>query len=41
MAALLDWMRKKNITEFKEVAAIATNYVENPLEVMKKVKEDS
>ena len=40
-AALLEWMRKKNITGFKEVAAMAANYVENPLEIMKKVKEDS
>ena len=40
-AALLEWMRKKNITEFKEVAAMAANYIENPLEIMKKVKEDS
>jgi len=40
-AALLEWMRKKNITEFKEVANMAANYIENPLEIMKKVKEDS
>jgi flagellar protein FlaI len=40
-AALLEWMRKKNITGFKEVAAMAANYVENPLEIMKKVKEDN
>jgi len=40
-AALMEWMRKKDIKDFREVASMAMNYVENPLEFMKKVKEDS
>jgi len=39
-AALLEWMRKKNITGFKEVAAMIANYTENQFEVMEKIKED-
>ncbi|MEA3458341.1 MAG: type II/IV secretion system ATPase subunit, partial [Candidatus Thermoplasmatota archaeon] len=38
-AALMEWMRKENIKDFKEVAAMTANYIENPLEVMKSIKK--
>jgi flagellar protein FlaI len=36
--ALLDWMNKNNIREFKKVATIVAQYVDNPAEVMKKIR---
>jgi flagellar protein FlaI len=36
--ALLDWMNKNNIREFKKVATIVAQYVDNPDEVMKKIR---
>ncbi len=35
---LLDWMNKNNIREFKKVATIVAQYVDNPLEVIKKIR---
>ena len=39
-ATLMEWMRKENIKDFKEVAAMTANYIENPLEVMKSIGKD-
>jgi flagellar protein FlaI len=39
-ASLMEWVQKKNIKEFNEVAAIAANYIENPMTIMKKVEEE-
>ena len=39
-ATLMEWMRKENIKDFKEVAAMIANYIENPLEVMKNIGMD-
>jgi hypothetical protein len=38
---LLDWMNKNNIREFKKVATIIAQYVDNSSEVMKKIKAES
>jgi len=38
---LLDWMNKNNIREFKKVATIIAQYVDNPQEVMKKIRAES
>ncbi len=38
---LLDWMNKNNIREFKKVATIIAQYVDNPQEVMKKIRIES
>jgi flagellar protein FlaI len=35
---LLDWMNKNNIREFKKVGTIVAQYVDNPSEVMKKLR---
>ncbi|MBN1860865.1 MAG: type II/IV secretion system ATPase subunit, partial [Candidatus Thermoplasmatota archaeon] len=35
---LLDWMNKNNIREFKKVATIVAQYMDNPTEVMKKIR---
>ena len=35
--ALLNWMNKNNIREFKKVATIVAQYVDNPAEIMKKI----
>ena len=35
---LLDWMNKNNIREFKKVATIVAQYVDNPTEVIKKIR---
>jgi archaeal flagellar protein FlaI len=35
---LLDWMNKNNIREFKKVATIVAQFVDNPTEVMKKIR---
>ena len=37
-AALLEWMNKNNIREFKKVATVIAQYVDNPTEVIKKIK---
>jgi len=37
---IIEWMNTKNIREFKEVAEIVARYIENPDEVMKRIKED-
>jgi len=37
-AALLEWMNKNNIREFKKVATVVAQYVDNPAEVIKKIK---
>jgi type IV secretory pathway ATPase VirB11/archaellum biosynthesis ATPase len=37
-AALLEWMNKNNIREFKKVATVIAQYADNPAEVMKKIK---
>ena len=39
-ATLLEWMNKNNIREFKKVATVVAQYIDNPLEVMKKVKNE-
>jgi type IV secretory pathway ATPase VirB11/archaellum biosynthesis ATPase len=37
---LLDWMNKNNIREFKKVATIIAQYVDNPTDVMKKLRTE-
>jgi flagellar protein FlaI len=37
-AGLLEWMNKNNIREFKKVATVVAQYVDNPAEVIKKIK---
>jgi archaeal flagellar protein FlaI len=37
--AVLEWMQKKNITNFKEVSAILAEYYKNPQSVIDKTKE--
>lgn len=37
-AALLEWMNKNNIREFKKVATVIAQFVDNPTEVLKKIK---
>ena len=37
---LLDWMNKNNIREFKKVATIIAQYIDNPTEVMKKIRNE-
>jgi flagellar protein FlaI len=37
---LLDWMNKNNIREFKKVATIIAQYVDNASEVMKKIRNE-
>jgi type IV secretory pathway ATPase VirB11/archaellum biosynthesis ATPase len=37
---LLDWMNKNNIREFKKVATIIAQYVDNPSEVIKKIRNE-
>ena len=39
-ATLMEWMRKENIRDFKEVAAMTANYIENPLKVMNNLGKD-
>jgi len=39
-ATVMEWMRKENIKDFKEVAAMTANYIENPLEVMNNIGKD-
>ena len=36
-AHLLDWMNGQNIREFKKVATLVAQYVDNPKEIMKKI----
>jgi len=38
-ASLMEWMRKENIKDFKEVASMTANYIENPSEFLKKMGE--
>jgi len=40
-AALLEWMNKNNIREFKKVATVVAQYVDNPVEVIKKIKVEA
>jgi len=40
-AKLLEWMNKNNIREFKKFATIIAQYFENPIVVMKKIKDNS
>jgi hypothetical protein len=37
---LLEWMNKNNIREFKKVATIVAQYVDNPQEVIKKIRNE-
>ncbi|MFA5103405.1 MAG: ATPase, T2SS/T4P/T4SS family [Candidatus Thermoplasmatota archaeon] len=37
---LLDWMNKSNLREFKKVATIIAQYVDNPEEIMKKIRNE-
>jgi len=39
-ATLMEWMRQENIKDFKEVAAMTANYIENPLKVMENIGKD-
>jgi len=39
-ALLLEWMNKTNIRDFKKVATVVAQYVDNPTDVMKKVKNE-
>ncbi len=38
---ILEWMLKKNITSFKEVASIAASYREKPEDFMEKIRKES
>jgi flagellar protein FlaI len=38
---LLDWMNSNNIREFKKVATLVARYVDNPTDVMKKIRNES
>jgi flagellar protein FlaI len=40
-ASLLEWMNKNNIREFKKVATVVAQYVDNPTEIIKKIKIDA
>jgi flagellar protein FlaI len=35
---IIEWMNTKNIREFREVAKIVAQYIENPNEIMKQIK---
>ena len=37
---LLDWMNKNNVREFKKVATIIAQYVDNPDDIMKKIRNE-
>ena len=37
---LLDWMNKNNVREFKKVATIIAQYVDNPEEIMKRIRNE-
>jgi len=39
-ATLMEWMRQENIKDFKEVATMTANYIENPLKVMENIGKD-
>jgi hypothetical protein len=39
-ALLLEWMNKNNIREFKKVATVIAQYVDNSAEVMKRIKNE-
>ncbi|VVB62018.1 Type II/IV secretion system protein [uncultured archaeon] len=39
--ALLDWMNKNNIRDFKKVATLIARYIDNPADVMKKIWNES
>jgi flagellar protein FlaI len=39
-AELLGWMAKKNIKEFRKVASLIVNYIDNPSGIMIKINED-
>jgi flagellar protein FlaI len=39
-ARILEWMNKNDIHDFKEVASLTAKYIENPVEIMKMVKDD-
>jgi len=36
---VLDWMQKKNIIHFKDVASIITEYYKSPESILKKIKK--
>jgi len=38
-AHLLEWMNKNNIREFKKVATLVAQYVENPVQLMEKIRD--
>ncbi|TET18394.1 MAG: secretion system protein E, partial [Candidatus Cloacimonadota bacterium] len=38
-AHLLEWMNKNNIREFKKVATLVAQYVENPAQLMEKIRD--
>ncbi len=38
---LLDWMNSNNIREFKKVATLVARYVDNPIDIMKKIRNES
>jgi N-acetylglucosamine kinase-like BadF-type ATPase len=37
---IIEWMNKNNVREFKEVAQIVSQYIENNEETLKLIKED-
>jgi flagellar protein FlaI len=37
---LLEWMNKNNIRDFKKVATLVARYVDNPVDVMKKIRNE-
>jgi len=37
---LLDWMNKNNIREFKKVATLIAQYIDNPSEIIKKIRNE-
>jgi len=40
-ANLMEWMTNNNIKEFKKVASMVANYIDNPSRIMMKVMEDN
>ncbi len=37
---LLDWMNNNNIRDFKKVATLAARYIDNPTDVMQKIRNE-
>ena len=40
-ANLMEWMTNNNIKEFKKVASMVSNYIDNPSKIMMKIEEEN